>query len=124
MIAERIEKHHWQEICLWYTGHGQPIPDRELMPETGFMVQGLAAGFLYVTDSKLGIIEFLISNPDSNKEERDRAIDLVVKRLEIEAIDWDIKGIFITTNVGSVMKRALKHEYESVGQLTGFYKRI
>lgn len=76
---------HSQSIQKWGLKYGFPLPAQEILPETGFIVEDLACGFLYKTNSKLAWLEWVFSNPEKPKEDRAKALDLIFKTIEQEA---------------------------------------
>jgi len=78
----------------------------EQFPEVGFVVEGLAAFFVYQTDSAVCFLENLISKRTASDEDRNLAIHLVTKA----AVDWVQESPFLvayaTTDNQSVIARA------------------
>jgi hypothetical protein len=66
-----------EEVMGWF--HSRKIeitPD--YFPKTGFIEPGVAAGFLYSTDSNWCIFECFIGNPNISSEERQKALREIV----------------------------------------------
>ena len=70
MISSRIfVDSDYEIISPWYTAHGWPTaPQLAMLPMgTGIIVEDgngpLAAGFLYITNSPIGIFEWLVTKP-------------------------------------------------------------
>jgi hypothetical protein len=57
-------------IAPWFVAHGwQQAPHRTILPPTGFIIEGddgkiLAGAFLYLTNSPLAFLEWLVTNPE------------------------------------------------------------
>ncbi len=68
------EDKHYNMLKKWYQDHGQQMMDKDLYPKIGLVINDIVAGFLYQTDSKLGIVENYISDKNSTKEQREEAI--------------------------------------------------
>ena len=68
-------------VASWWSKQKWPVIPSDHLPEHGFIVDGIAAGFLYKTDSKFALLEFVIANPDTSKEDRSKALDLVIDSL-------------------------------------------
>lgn len=58
----------------WCAARGLAPVDSHTLPQLGVIVPGVAAGFLYRTDSSLGFLDGFISNPAAPKEERAAAL--------------------------------------------------
>lgn len=72
-------------ITSWFLGNDLPKFPEELIPSTGFIVENLCAGWLYKTDSKIALVETFIGNPKADKEERQKAVNLMFSSLIEEA---------------------------------------
>lgn len=75
-------------------------------PSIGFVVDGIAAYFLYQTDSAVCWLENMVSNRGVPKEEVDRALDLIVDAILNEALVLGYKLAYATTNISKVATRA------------------
>lgn len=70
----------FSELNDWYRARGAKIQERYL-PQYGFIVEGIAAGFLMQTDCPVCFLEPFISNPSATKHDRDRALNLILNQL-------------------------------------------
>ncbi len=95
---------HYREVEAWAKARGVHLTP-ELLPKTGRIVPGKAAIFLYKTDSSLGLLENLISNPKDSDSE---AIDAVVTSILEDAKEMGIKFIMCTTSLPAVISRAAR----------------
>ena len=68
-------------MAQWYRAHGLTAPPAEMLPPTGLIAEGLAAGFLYRTDGALCLIDGMISNPSAPLLARARAMHRIVDAL-------------------------------------------
>lgn len=86
MRAERYSpSKHDEMLSLWCKLHRKKPFPKGWLSDTGFIVPGIIAAFLYRTNSKLGFVECIISNPNSSAEERQTGLDLVLSAIEREA---------------------------------------
>jgi hypothetical protein len=73
----------------WWISHDWPPIPEDHLPSTGFIyyndLKPIMAGFLYLTDSKFSILEFIISNPNSTKDERKEAMEPLINAVVDEA---------------------------------------
>jgi hypothetical protein len=85
---------HAEEVRRWGKKHAFPLPPEQMLPDTGFIVNEIACGFLYVTNSSLGWIEWVFSNPEKTKEERAEGLDLVFKAVQKLSKELGIQALF------------------------------
>ncbi len=74
----------YEEISTWWKAHGWSPVSPDLLPKRGFVAEydgvKVCAIWLYLTDSKLALCEYLISNPQSDKTIRRDAIRRVTNK--------------------------------------------
>jgi hypothetical protein len=104
------ERHH-ATLCKWLSFYDMEPIEAAHLPPTGFVVEGLAMGFLYKSDSKAAQIETLISNGYAPREARDAATDLVVEAIIAEARASGFLVLLGITSLDAVVQRALKHGF-------------
>jgi hypothetical protein len=75
-------------------------PTKDLLPLNGcggVMVEKegkpIIAGFLYLTNSKVAWLEWIVSNPDYRESDRKEALELLINTLESVAINQGYKII-------------------------------
>jgi hypothetical protein len=96
---------HFDQVQAWVQSRGDVItPDA--LPQTGFIIPGKAAGFLYRTDSSLAWIEGLVAAPGLEREERSQAVDAVVAALIDAAPRLGVKTLMAYTLLDAVVKRS------------------
>jgi hypothetical protein len=102
---------HFEQVLRWMEAWGQTIsPDA--LPTTGFIVPGIAAGFLYRTDSSIAWIEGLVASRDISAEIRGLALDEIVRALRAEARRSGFKILLGYTQLQAVVDRALRHGFK------------
>lgn len=106
MKVKRFEPTDFKELAGWGKAWGGEYSE-ELFPKTGFIVPGVAAFFLYATDSKVCYLENLVCNPGRPRCERDQALSLITEALLKEAKEQGFKTAYACTNIGAVIERAL-----------------
>jgi len=90
----------WWEKWKWTPLAQSSLPDNG---EGGVMISNegvdICAGFLYLTNSDFGWIEFIVSNPDEkNKEIRKEALTLLIDTLSKLAKDRGCRLILTSVN--------------------------
>jgi len=92
----------WNTLVEWWNSWPEwPVPPKDFLPDNGkggFMVekqdQPIVAGFLYITNSKGALLEWIISNPKYRENDRDKAIELLIQGAENVCKKQGIKYIF------------------------------
>lgn len=93
MRVRRYTSEDYPLLSIWWKGHGwEPIP-KEFLPASGFIVEECCAGFLYRTDSKVCLMEWLISDPCSDSKGRSDALAKLIEALLEEASNYGFKAI-------------------------------
>lgn len=66
----------------WWDSWGWQAPPKDFLPETGIIVSksgiDICAGFMYLTNSKVALTEFVVSNKDYKDDDRSDAIELLI----------------------------------------------
>ena len=105
MTVEKYRPEDFAQIAEWGEKWGANYRP-EQFPKTGVIIHGIAAYFLYSTDSSICWLENLISNPDADGFMKARALDMLVDAILDEAVRLGFKVAYATTDVVSVAKRA------------------
>lgn len=107
------------EIKRWSVEHQNEISllkFKELFPiETGLIMSGVCAGFLFLTETKVAYIDGLISNPALDKEFRSDCLDALCEALIDLAKYYQVKVLKCDTNLLHVQKRVLKYGFHQLG---------
>lgn len=72
-------------VRQWWINHGSYPPKPEHLSSTGIIIEAdkpVCAGWLYQTDSKICVFEFVISDPLAGKEIRDAALMLLIETIK------------------------------------------
>ena len=100
---------------LWYTARGISVPPASALPKIGFIVDNIAAGFLYQTDSSVTLLEGFITNQDTTQAERDAGLDQIVKALMAEADTLGATTVLAMTQSQAIYNRACKFGFSDIG---------
>lgn len=112
------------QINEWYAAHGAPPVPRTRISNIGRIEPGVAAGFLYQTDSSVCLLEGYVSNPLAASEDRGRALFGITIRLLAEAKDMGFSEVIAMTKDLNIMERAIMHEFKDMGAFYLFSKEI
>lgn len=98
-------------LSSWWEAHKWPAVPERCLPKTGLVVDGLAAGFLYHTDSSIFWLEWLISNPASDKIERNQALTLLIENLLKAAREAGASFVFTSVQHAGLIERYKQHGF-------------
>lgn len=78
MSLKRVTSKDFPVIVHWYRKHKLTPPDPRALSDVGFVADGRVAGWLYLTNSNIAIIEGIVSDPDSTKSLRKESLNKLV----------------------------------------------
>jgi hypothetical protein len=92
----------WNTLVEWWDAWPDWVaPAKDFLPDNGkggFMVeknnQPIVAGFLYTTNSKAALLEWIVSNPKYRENDRVKAIELLIEGAESVCKKQGIKYVF------------------------------
>lgn len=114
---------HIADCERWAERRGMPFPPHDMLSKRGFVVPGVAAWWLYLTDSSIAYTGFLIANPDVPKFVRDIGLDAVIDRVLAEAREAGARTIVVSVKIPAVQARLERHGFfvaEADHTLMGF----
>lgn len=118
---ERRDK--WM-LDAWLAARDLPSVPSHSLPVTGFIVPGIAAGFLYRTDSSIGILDGYVSNPHVSAMARDGALDAVTAALISKAKELGVKYLQCQTKIPSIEARAIRHGFTAQGAFACLFREL
>ncbi len=92
-------------LCEWWAQHEWSPPPKDILPPNGYIEEGVCAGFLYNMDSKIAMLEWVVSNPNCDKIDRARGVVSVMNRLIRHAQGTGCLVIFTSSNDSAWMNR-------------------
>ncbi len=116
----RIERwdpaRHVPVVAGWIRarGMGTDAGDTSLLPSTGFVVDGIVAGFLYRTDAALAFIDSFVGDPNAGRDARGAALDVLISALQAEARRLGYTAIAGTPSIPSVIERFRTNGYRLI----------
>jgi hypothetical protein len=80
----------WDTLVEWWDAWPDWVaPAKDFLPENGtggFIVEkkseAIVAGFLYTTNSKAALLEWIVSNPEYKQDDKQDAIELLINGAE------------------------------------------
>lgn len=108
MIVRRYEPKDFEQIRSWGKQYGAEY-SADQFPEVGFIVDDVAAYFLYQTDSMCCWLENMVAKKDVDNHVREQALELIIDAILKEAKERGFKVAHASTNRYAVALRAKKY---------------
>lgn len=115
---------HYRLLENWLCAYGLQIPHPSLFSDIGFVVDGIAIGFLFPTPSKQAYMDHVATDPYSNPRDRNLALNALFKNIETEATKRGFWMITALAKLPVMKQRFLHHQYEPYGDYTLFYRTL
>jgi len=116
-------KDDYPKLIEWWKMHNWTPPAYDMLPKIGFIIDGYCAGFLYQTDSKVALLEFIIANPNSDKEKRSGCLDELINVLLSTAQEMGYTRVFSSIQHPKLIERYNKHGFlQTDTNMTNFIK--
>ena len=95
----RLNDEDYSTLVKWWDAWPEwQAPPKTFLPDTGFIVEknniGIVAGYVYMTNSKAALLEWIISNPEYKESDRKDAITLLIQAVERVLSDQGIRHVF------------------------------
>lgn len=123
-MVKQFERGDYEEISNWYEKWGSPTPPYDSLPTNGLIRKGIAAGFLVTTDSSVGILDFYISNRFADRNERNKTLDEITKRLIALGLRQGLKYFKCDTQIDAIKDRAKKHGFKHIGEFSSYFIQV
>lgn len=124
-----FDKDYW-EVCEWWRQHEWPFIPPHALPDNGVMIvdeNGVkyAAGWLYVTDSSMGMFEWLVTNPKSPIMYRKAALELMLQCILAAAKNMGLRSVFSSLKNKNLVKLFNKSGFGPTDtQMTNMIARV
>lgn len=99
-------------LTEWWSQYNWPSVKKELLPTTGYIIDDFCAGFLYETNSKFCLLEFVVSNKNSDRVNKDRALDLLLESLLKLAKEKQFSIVFSSLEHPKLIERYKSHGFQ------------
>ena len=119
---------HYDIIQQWWINHGSFPPEPEHLAPIGVMVEvegkPICAGFLYNTDSKICVFEFVVCDPFASKNNRSKGLRHLIKRIKNLAEELDYSLIYTSVGIQPYIKKLKEADFKEIdtNQTHMFYK--
>ena len=102
LTTRKLQETDWDTLVSWWSNwRGWQNPPKDFLPDNGtggIIVYSndipVVAGFIYFTNSKGALLEWIVSNPEYKERNRKEAIELLINTAEKVCKDQGIKYIF------------------------------
>lgn len=112
-------------IKSWWNAHNWKEVPSSSLPSCGYIVNEVCVGFLYLTNSDMALLEWVVSDPNSDVELRNQSLDLLLAVLTEEAKLNGVKFIFTATRHPKLQERYKKHEFlEADREMVHFIRKV
>lgn len=110
VIPRKFDKEKdYEMLCDWWKVHGSYAPMQCHLPPTGVVTEidgePISAGFLFNTDARICVIEFIICNPKVSKEKRDKGLNNLILFLRDLALKIGYNAIYNSTGIPKFIGR-------------------
>jgi|15BtaG_2_1085339.scaffolds.fasta_scaffold19536_2 hypothetical protein len=115
LLCRTLTENDWETLVSWWeTWPDWPVPPKDFLPDNGkggLMIEKngkpIVAGFLYQTNSKGILLEWIVSNPNYRDEDRSDAVEKLI--IEAEKSSKEMGYIYMFT-IGRQKNLIAKHK--------------
>jgi len=114
-----LKENDYETLVKWWKDYDWNPIDKSVLPNnglSGLMITkdeiDICAGFLYTSNSKMAMVEFIISNKDYKKRDKILALDLLINELTEIAKRNGYKVVLTNLINKGLKKLFLKNGYE------------
>lgn len=129
LAVERFNKdRHYELVARWWRARGKPVIPPSHLSTLGLVAalegKPVAAGWLYLTDSAVCLLESYISDPASKKQERAQALDLLTGELIERAHRYGFRSVMALTQHPSISRRCIRSGFEKKGDYSMYVRKL
>ena len=111
MNTRTLTESDWETLSDWWKAWKWPVMAKDMLPDNGtggIMVENegenIVAGFLYWSNSKLVWLDWIISNPKTNRDIRQEAIKKLILTAESMTKEAGSKFMMSISRSNSLLK--------------------
>lgn len=123
-MMRRFIESDLREINEWYSAYEMEALSYDDLPEIGYIIPKVCAGFLYKTDSNACLLDGFIASPLAFGNIRKTALNQVTDALLIDAEDLCFDKVLAFTMHDSIRSRCERYEFVRKNDYTLFVKEI
>lgn len=99
------------EVNGWLKEHGMLPLEPKDVPAAGYIVPGVAAGFLLQAEARVCFLEGFVSNPSVPSVPRNEALDEIVRSLVTLAGRLEFEKVLFITKEPGLLRRGKLHGF-------------
>ncbi|QRE03519.1 hypothetical protein [Flavobacterium psychrophilum] len=106
-----LEDKDYETLCIWWKWWRFQAPPKDYLPEDGcggIMITkdgiDICAGFLFLNNSKICWLEYIISNPEYRENDRKEALGFLINNLCYIAKNRGYKAVFTSLKNENLIK--------------------
>lgn len=122
-MVKRIEPADIPIIEAWHKAHGAPF-NPKVVPEVGFIAEGVAAGFLWIMEHKIAMLDSFVTSPIMGGQVRHAALNAIIDEMKHYCSEAGIKRVICITNNREVGIRCSQNGVKPLGGYTLFAKEL
>lgn len=100
---------HYEQMLEWLKDRKMPPIPLDYLPSIGRIVPDKCMGFIYQTDSKIALLETIISAVVLDRTDMSEAIDVCITALENDAKKLGFKLLWCSTFLPGMVDRGKNH---------------
>lgn len=108
MVARTVTKRDLSSINKWLKRHGVPPSTWSDLPKIGFIIPGVAAGFIRDCENGIGMVDNFVTNSLCSKLTRNVALDTILEQLKKQPFRYNI----VATADAGLGFRFQKHNFK------------
>ena len=115
--VRKIEPGDYEFIDKWWVEQGFEPLNRDILPMDGLggiiieKEKPIAAGFIYLTNSNIGYVDYVISDPNYKGKDRYKIILQLIENCLHHAISLGCESVFATSRSNGIIKRCKELGY-------------
>jgi hypothetical protein len=102
---------HLTSVRAWGVAQGIAPLTLDLLPSVGFIEPGVAVGWMYQTDSRIGFLDEFITNPVASGKSRRTAVDAIGLALIAHAKQGGMLRLFVHTAHRSIGRMCIRRGF-------------
>ena len=108
-------------IGHWHREHHAGF-DPECLPALGWIVPSVAAGFMWLVENRMAMVDALVTSNTASADARAEGLKLVIDTMERYCEDNGIRRVFAISSDRSVGVRCVQHGLRPAGQFVLYSK--
>lgn len=123
LVKDYLEERDYPIISKWWEAQKFPVVPMHLLPVTGYIANECAAGFLYLTNSPISWIEWVVGDPKAEKQLRSESLDELISYMIEKARFIGTREIFTSAVSFPFIQRLKKHGFREGDVKTSHFFR-